>query len=242
MVLKALQTMAGVLPAEWRPYIDLLFSIVGSASVLVFTVKGALRLLPVPNAPDPKAGRWQWVSYWLIYLAEIPALSFLKPVGVSAAEVQRSKKFKIPPPMPLLAFALAFASLGCTTPPPVNAKAAQASDEVYEVLEDVGGTLLERCAAGEALVLEHARTKADAFAGLALVRAECDPMFADYEAARVAQVALAEAIESGGPYAEKALALLAAWQGLNERAAARPRGVILANPPEALHALIRGAL
>lgn len=235
--LKALQTFGGLVPTSWRPWIDLLVSVIGAASVLVATVKGVLKVLPVPNAPDPKAGWGQWVAYWLIYLAEIPALSFLKPVGIATAEVQRSKKFKIPPPMPLLMLAVLCSSCATTS---VADLARVSSNAVHDALALVGSTILERCKAEEDAVFTTAKYSDDARAGLAVVRAKCDPMFADFEAARLVQVALTGAVERSEPLAEEALALLAAWQALADRA--RAHGLVLTSPPDALHALTRGAL
>lgn len=232
-ILTALQTMAGLLPAPWRPYVNLLFSVIGSLSVLLATVKGAMRVLPMPNAPDPKSGWGQWFAYWLIYCAEIPAFSFLKPVAVAAAEVRRAKRSKIPPPLPL--FLLAVLCSSCATTHAVADATRAASDEIHDALKVVGDTLNERCKAAEARVFEEVKYKEDAQRGLAVVRAACDPLLADFEAARVLQVALASSVEGGEPAVEKALALLAAWQGLVDRA--RARGVVLAGPPPELSEL-----
>jgi hypothetical protein len=238
--LRALQTIAGLLPTTWRPYVDLLFSAVGSLSVLVVSIKGLLRVLPVPNAPDPKAGWGQWFAYWLMYAMEVGSLGFMKPVGVSAAEVQRSKKFKIPPPMPVLALAVLLSS--CATSQAL-AIAKVSSKAAHDVLATIGGDIMAQARADEDRVFVEHKTQDTAGPALAAVRDKWRPIEKAFEQARLAHTAMVDAINLAEstrtqPPAELAGALLAAWQSMSD--AAKAAGVKLTSPPEALQALSGG--
>lgn len=227
--------MINVIP---EPYRSRLIALALMMATLSYVLIGVKRFLPIP---DPKAGRFQAVAFWVLHVADLAAGNSTT-IKTLAAELQRSKRYKIPPPMPLLMLAVLCSS--CATAQALTvAKASSAA--VHQALADVGGEIIAQAMAEEDRVFVAYKTQDTAGPALALVRDKWRPIEQAFDRARLAHAALIDAINLAEstrtkPPAETAGALLAAWQSMAD--AAKAAGVRLPSPPEALQALSGGVL